>query len=211
MKIFDAEKSEYFRRLVCDAMKYRKENNIVRPDMIQLLMEARKDSSREWSDVHLAAQCFIFFFAAFENSANLISFTCFELMENPDEQQRLYEECREMQQELKGAPLTYDAVNKMQYLDMVVSEVLRKWTFALVTDRVCTKDYKLYDDDGNFVFEFKKDDIVWIPMIGLALDEDHFEDPHKFNPERFSPENKDKIKPFTNIPFGAGPRNCIGK
>lgn len=179
--------------------------------MIQLLMEAKKDNKEQWTDNEIVAQCFIFFFAAFENNASLICTTAYELLQNPEVQQRLYEEIKETEESLKGGQLTYDAVTKMKYMDMVISESLRKWSLAAATDRVCSKDYTLTDDDGNTLFEFKVGDRVNIPISGLHLDEVYFPEPHKFNPERFSDENKDKLVPYTYLPFGAGPRNCIGK
>ncbi|XP_064540304.1 cytochrome P450 9b2-like [Drosophila montana] len=209
-KIFDSEKTDFFIRLVVDAMKYREEHNIVRPDMIQLLMEAKKDATENWTDDELVAQCFIFFFAAFENNASLICTTAYELLQNPEIQQRLYEEVKETHDSLKGEQLSYDAVTKMKYMDMVVSESLRKWTLAAATDRQCSKDYTLYDDDGSKLFEFKVGDRINIPIVGLHLDDNYFPEPHAFKPERFSDENKDQIVPYTYLPFGAGPRNCIG-
>lgn len=210
-EVFDSSKTDFFIRLVVDAMEHRRVNNIVRPDMIQLLMEAKKDNKEQWTDNEIVAQCFIFFFAAFENNASLICTTAYELLQNPEVQQRLYEEIKETEESLKGGQLTYDAVTRMKYMDMVVSESLRKWSLAAATDRVCSKDYTLTDDDGNTLFEFKVGDRVNIPISGLHLDEVYFPEPHKFNPERFSDENKDKLVPYTYLPFGAGPRNCIGK
>lgn len=179
--------------------------------MIQLLMEAKKESAEQWSDDELVAQCFIFFFAAFENNASLICTTAYELLNNPDVQERLYEEVRETHEALKGERLTYDTVTKMKYLDMVVSESLRKWALAASTDRECAKDYTLYDDDGTKLFEFKAGDHINIPISGLHLDDKFFPEPHKFIPERFSDENKDQLVPYTYLPFGVGPRNCIGE
>ena len=51
--------------------------------------------------------------------------------------------------------------------------------------------------------------IVQIPVAGLHLDPDFWENPEDYNPDRFLPENKNEIKPFTYLPFGLGPRNCI--
>ena len=51
---------------------------------------------------------------------------------------------------------------------------------------------------------------LFIPIWCLHHDPQYFPDPEKFDPERFSDENRDKIDPDTYIPFGVGPRNCIG-
>ncbi|EDW74167.1 uncharacterized protein Dwil_GK21528 [Drosophila willistoni] len=209
-QIFDGEKTEFFIRLVVDAMKQREANNIVRPDMIQLLLEARKEANNKWTDDEIVAQCFIFFFAAFENNAMLICTTAYELLQNADVQEKLYEEAQETKESLEGGTLTYDAVQKMKYMDMVISESLRKWTLAAATDRVCSKDYTLYDEDGSKLYEFKTGDRVNIPIAGLHWDDQYFPDPLKFIPERFSDEQKDSLVPYTYLPFGVGPRNCIG-
>jgi len=119
VEIFDRKSTQYFVRLVLDAMKYRQEHNIVRPDMINMLMEARgiiqtektkASAVREWSDRDIVAQCFAFFFAGFETSAVLMCFTAHELMENQDVQQRLYEEVQQVDQDLEGKELTYEAM-----------------------------------------------------------------------------------------------------
>lgn len=52
--------------------------------------------------------------------------------------------------------------------------------------------------------------VFLIPIYGLHHDPKHFPDPEKFDPERFSEENKHNIAPNTYLPFGVGPRNCIG-
>jgi hypothetical protein len=52
---------------------------------------------------------------------------------------------------------------------------------------------------------------VSIPIYALHHDPHYFPDPEKFEPERFSDENKENIKNCTYLPFGSGPRNCIGK
>ena len=204
--------------LVLDAMKYRQENNIVRPDMINMLMEAKgmiksdnpKQVAREWSDVDIVGQCFLFFFAGFETSAALTCLTAHELMENPDVQEKLLEEILEVEENLNGKPLSYEALQNMCYMDMVVQECLRKWPGAIVLDRVCNKDITYTFENGE-KWELKKGDYIWIPVVGFHRDPKYFENPLKFDPERFSEENKDKIKPFTYLPFGVGPRNCIGK
>lgn len=51
---------------------------------------------------------------------------------------------------------------------------------------------------------------ILISILGLHYDAEHFPNPEKFDPERFSEQNRTNIKPYTFMPFGEGPRNCIG-
>jgi len=217
MELFDRKDTDYFMRLVMDAMKYRKENNISRPDMINMLMEARglinSESSntvnRDWSDIDMVAQCFIFFFAGFETTSVLLCFAAYELMLNPDIQQRLYEEIAEVDRLLEGNSVTYEMLMKnVPYMDMVVSETLRKWPAAAFLDRQCNKDI-VYETDGQRI-QINKGDIIWFPVWGIQHDPNYYENPDKFDPERFNDENKHSRNPFNFMPFGVGPRICIG-
>lgn len=53
--------------------------------------------------------------------------------------------------------------------------------------------------------------MIGIPIFAIQRYPEYFPDPEKFDPERFNDENKHKIRPCSFIPFGSGPRNCIGK
>lgn len=61
-----------------------------------------------------------------------------------------------------------------------------------------------------FCLQLKPGDLIYNSCNSLHLDPQYFPDPLTFNPDRFSDENKHNIKPFTYMPFGVGPRNCIG-
>lgn len=163
----------------------------------------------EWEDDDLTAQCLIFFLAGFDTSSTLMCYMAHELAVNPDIQKKLIQEVDDVTRELNGAPLTYEAIQKMKYLDMVVSESLRKWPPAIFMDRYCTKPYSLENSNGGKI-QLNVGDGIWIPCVAIQNDPAYFPNPEKFDPERFSDENKKKIQPFTYFPFGAGPRNCIG-
>ncbi|XP_055306358.1 uncharacterized protein LOC129570685 [Sitodiplosis mosellana] len=233
----DARVSREFRNTILDTMDMRKKNNIHRPDMINIMMQIREGTlknqtdekvkenegfatveesevdkvavNRAWSDDEIVAQCFVFFVAGFESSSTLLSFTSYELAANPDIQQKLYEEIIGTDQELGGKRITYDALQKMKYLDQVICESLRKWPPSTQVDRVCNKDY-IYDDGNKTKLEVEKGTAVLFPIYGIQHDPQYFPNSEKFDPERFSDENKDRIISGTYIPFGIGPRNCIG-
>jgi cytochrome P450 family 9 len=75
-------------------------------------------------------------------------------------------------------------------------------------DRLCVKPYTLEVDPP---LELQPGDTIFIPIYGLHHDPDYFPDPERFDPERFSDENKQRINPVAYLPFGSGPRSCIGK
>lgn len=73
--------------------------------------------------------------------------------------------------------------------------------------RLCNKKYEV---PGTGVI-IEKGTKVQIPVWGIHMDPEYYPEPEKFNPENFSPENKCKRPEMTFLPFGEGPRMCIGK
>lgn len=88
-----------------------------------------------------------------------------------------------------------------------ILETLRKYPVLPFLDRICAENYKIPETDVII----EKGTFVYIPMFGLHYDPKYFPEPHKYDPERFNDENKKNIPPYSYIPFGEGPRNCIGK
>lgn len=238
IRFFDKIISNIFKSIILDTMDVRQKNNIYRPDMINMLMQVRdgtlqdqiddktketedgfatvEESSvgkatvnRKWSENEIVAQCLLFFLAGFDTSSSVLMFAAHALVANPDVQQKLYEEIEETNQRLDGKRITYDVIQKMNYLDQVISETLRMWPVAVQIDRMCVKDY-VYDD-GKLNFKIEKGSVIAFSMYGLQHDPKYFPSPEMFDPERFSDENKANIVPGTYLPFGLGPRNCIGK
>jgi cytochrome P450 family 9 len=73
---------------------------------------------------------------------------------------------------------------------------------------MCVKDYQLEYDGKKIIIP--KGISIMIPIHGYHHDPQYFPEPEKFDPDRFSPENRHNIDPDTYLPFGVGPRNCIG-
>lgn len=186
-----------FRRTILDTMQIRKEKNIKRPDMINTMMQIRdgtlhnqadekkekeKDGfatveesdvgkmavTRDWNDDEIVAQCFIFFAAGFKTSSTLLIFAAYELAINKDIQQRLYEEISQMNEQLGGKQITYNAIQEMKYLDQVICEALRKWPPGTQVDRMCIKDY-VYKQGDEMKFKIDKGTILLIPAYALQV------------------------------------------
>lgn len=86
------------------------------------------------------------------------------------------------------------------------AETLRKWPAVPVITRKCVKDYTFPDTN----ISVKEGTRILISTLGIQHDAEHWPEPYKFDPDRFSEENKQNIPDFAHIPFGEGPRLCIG-
>lgn len=146
----------------------------------------------------------LFFIAGFDTVSSAMSFLIHELTLNPDVQHRLYKEIATVHKELDGKVLDYITLSKMKYIDMVLSESLRRWAPVPTIARAVTKAYDLKSSDGTEI-HLERDDGIWVPIFGFHLDEKYFPNPEKFDPERFNDQNKQNIKQEAYIPFGMGP------
>ncbi|XP_076779814.1 cytochrome P450 3A11 [Arvicanthis niloticus] len=208
ISVFPKDSIAFFKKFV-DRMK---ENRLDskqkhRVDFLHLMMNAHnnskdKETHKALSDTEITAQSIIFIFAGYETTSITLSFVLYSLATHPDIQKKLQEE---IDRALPNkAPPTYDIVMEMEYLDMVLNETLRLYPIANRLERVCKKDIEI---DGVFM---PKGSIVMIPSYALHHDPQHWPEPKEFRPERFSKENKGSIDPYIYLPFGNGPRNCIG-
>ncbi|KAK2502976.1 hypothetical protein MC885_018043 [Smutsia gigantea] len=177
-----------------------------RVDLLQLMINSQNskemDGHKALTDMELVAQSIIFIFAGYETTSSVLSFIMYLLATHPDVQQKLQEEI-DATFPNKTLP-TYDALVQMEYLDMVVNESLRLFPVAGRLERVCKEDVEI---KGVLI---PKGTVVMVPIFILHKDPELWPEPEEFRPERFSKKNKDSINPYIYMPFGSGPRNCIG-
>ncbi|XP_032682944.1 cytochrome P450 9e2-like [Odontomachus brunneus] len=213
LRLIRTEIAEFFRELVETTIKTREEQGIVRPDMLQLMMEskAKREGSKDLTIMEMTSQAFSFFFGGFESTSALMCFAAHEIAINEDIQKRLQNEIDQVLEDTNGES-PYDMVNNMEYMDAVVNETLRMYPVAVAFDRVCKRDFELPPTlPGMKPYTVKKGHVIWIPVYGLHHDPKYFEQPEKFNPERFLGEQKKHIHNMgVYLPFGLGPRLCIG-
>ncbi|XP_017669140.1 PREDICTED: cytochrome P450 3A9-like [Lepidothrix coronata] len=213
LSFFPADAVDFFMRSIGKIKEDReKEAHKGRVDFLQLMIESQNSPSHEnketnhsykaLTDVEVLSQAFIFIFAGYEPTSNTLCYLAYELAMHPDVQQKVLEEIDKVLP--NKAPLTYDAIMKLEYLDMTVSETLRMYPLGGRLERTCKKDVEI---NGVII---PKGTVVTIPPYVLHRNPEYWPNPEEFRPERFSKENKESIDPYTYLPFGAGPRNCIG-
>ncbi|XP_031247057.1 cytochrome P450 3A25-like [Mastomys coucha] len=154
------------------------------------------------SDLEMVAQSITFILAGYETTSNALSFIMHTLATHPDVQKKLQHEIDAVLP--NKAPATCNGLGEREYLDMVIDETLRLYPVAAKISRLSKKDAEI---NGVFIPQNTK---VAVPLFLLHQDAEYWPEPEKFCPERFSKENKDRINPYVYMPFGNGPRNCLG-
>ncbi|KAJ7375374.1 Thromboxane-A synthase [Desmophyllum pertusum] len=198
----------YFVGLVKEIIKTRRQQGLTgRKDLLHLMMVANDETTVEGvsrlADDEIVAQSVIFLLAGYETSSNTLAFTLYYLAVNPDVQDKLRTEIKEALESNTDTPL-YEVAQNIEYLDCVIKESQRLCPPATGPSRECSEDYDL-----NGIHIPAGTEIV-IPIYALHHDADAWEDSEKFDPERFRGPAKDIRHAFQFLPFGAGPRNCIG-
>ncbi|KAK9884796.1 hypothetical protein WA026_009024 [Henosepilachna vigintioctopunctata] len=133
-----------------------------------------------------------------------MTFCLFELCQNKEILDKVRKEIREVLAKYNGE-LSYEALMDMKYMDKVMKETMRKYPPLPFLDRMCSTDYEFSGTDVTL----EKGTKISISLLGLHYDPDYFPDPQKFDPERFN--ERSSIPGYAYLPFGSGPRNCIGK
>ncbi|KAJ3655224.1 hypothetical protein Zmor_014361 [Zophobas morio] len=204
---------EFILHIVENTIEYREKNNTNRNDFLQQMIKLKNNPPRNPGEHdgkpltlgEVVAQCFVFFAAGFETSSTLMSFALYELAKHQDIQEKLRVEINSVLDK-HDKQITYDSIQDMKYLGQVVDETLRKHPPAPFLNRKCVKEYKVPGED----LVIEKGIGVMISVLGIHYDEEYYPNPTQFNPDHFSDENKNSRHNFAYLPFGEGPRNCIG-
>ncbi|KAJ8704725.1 hypothetical protein PYW07_011913 [Mythimna separata] len=160
----------------------------------------------EFNEGLIGAQVFVFFAAGFETSSSATSFTLHELAYNQDVQKKVQEEVDRVLAKHDGK-LSYDSIKEMTYLEMVFKEGLRKFPSLGFLLRQCTRPFTFPELNISIDENIR----VMIPLQSLHNDPKYFPNPEEFRPDRFDPEAYDNSNKYFYLPFGAGPRACIGE
>nr|QTC11275.1 cytochrome P450 6QA1 [Phenacoccus solenopsis] len=207
IKSVSVEVEQFFFNLLYDTIQSRKYDTNDRMDFLQLMCSIQEqekdkelDDENKLSDTLLVANMFVFFAGGFETTATTLSYCLYELALNPQVQEKARMEIENVQKAHNGS-FDYDALNEMNYLELIIMETMRKYAPIPLASRICTQPYNI--PGTNIILREKQR--VTIPIHSYHHDPKYFPDPEKFYPERF--KNYEKL---AYLPFGDGPRICIG-
>ncbi len=170
-------------------------------DLLQILMDARYSDGEGMSDELILSESMQLLVAGHETSSNGLSWLFYILSSRPECVEKLRQEFDSV---LGGAPLTFSDVPKFEYATQVIQETLRLYPPFWMVDRMAVAD----DQAGDVAIPAGSTVIVFV--YGAHHASRYWQNPEAFDEERFTKANEKLHAPFTYLPFGGGPRGCIG-
>jgi cytochrome P450 len=195
------ETKEKFDKAVYGIILKRKKDAVKRNDVLGMLMESRYDDGSEMSEIQLRDEIVTLFFAAHDTSAKSLTWTLYLLSQNPG----YISVIRKEAEALNEGCLTYEDLRSLKTCRAVISESLRLYPPAHSISRFAAQDAQI----GGYNIA-KGSSVLIMPYV-IHRDSRHYESPEKFMPGRWEPEERKKRHKLSFIPFGAGPRGCLGE
>ncbi len=170
-------------------------------DLLQTLMDARYSDGEGMSDELILSESMQLLVAGHETSSNGLSWLLYLLSQQPECLERVREEFYAV---LGDAPLTFSDVPRLEFATQVIQEGLRLYPPFWMIDRMAVADDRVGD------LEIPAGSTVIVYVYGAHHAPRYWENPEHFDPERFTKAKQKLQTPFTHLPFGGGPRGCIG-
>lgn len=172
-------------------------------DLLGMLMAATDETGKErMTNEELRDEVMTVVLAGHETTANALTWTLYLLSRHPLVEQRLY---REIESVLGDRELTFEDLPKLEYCERVILEGMRLFPPAWAFERQALEDDVLGD------YRAPAGTIVGVCTYALHRHARFWDNPEGFDPDRFTPERSAGRPRFAYMPFGDGPRVCIGK
>ena len=182
---------------------YRKEN--IEPphnDLLDMLLDyVDEDTHDEMTNKQLRDDITTMFMAGHDTTAQTLSWIFYEIAKNKEISNKLHQEATEV---LEKGSLKLEDLSKLDYTNKVIKEGMRHYPSISAIQRRPIKE------DVFKGIKFKKSTHLLINIYGMHHHPNYWETPELFNPERFTVEAEQQRPPFVYLPFGGGPRRCIG-
>lgn len=178
----------------------RRDPNRVAPLVHALIAAEDPETGKRLSDSEICDEIIIFLFAGHDTTATTLAYALWALGHNPACQDRVVAEVGA----LPDRPLTPEDLPSLEYTTQVVRESLRLCPPAPTGTRMACRDLAV----GGY--RVAAGTMVVLGRMAVQRDPTLWDDPLRFNPDRFGPESAKKLERWQYIPFGGGPRSCIG-
>lgn len=189
-------------RLVYDIIGTRRRDGGEHADLLAMLMSATDETGTErMTDRQLRDEVLTLALAGHETTANALSFTWYLLSKHPEVERRLFQEVTTV---LGEAEPTLADLERLEYTGWVVNEAMRLYPPAWMFER------QALAEDTLSGYRIPKGSIIGICPWSVHRHPGLWDNPEGFDPERFSPERSEGRPRYAFIPFGGGPRTCIG-
>lgn len=181
----------------------RKQGPDAHHDLLAMLMEARDEESGEgMTDRQLRDELITLFSAGHETSANGLNWAFYLLDQHPEVTQKVVAEIQAVIGDRRPTP---SDLMSLTYTRQVLMEVLRLYPPAWAIGREPLEDDVI---DGYLI---PRKSAVVMALYAIHRNPAYWPEPERFDPSRFEPEKVKERHKFAYLPFGGGPRLCIGK
>lgn len=180
----------------------RRRVGLSRPDLLTRLLKAQdEDDGSIMSDKQVRDEAVTLFVAGHETTAITMAWSLYYLSQHPEVYKRWKEEVRTS---LEGKEASSEEALKLGYTLGIFKEATRLYPPAFLLDRTNIDEVQIGD------YHIAPQSFIFVAPYAMARRAATWPDPEKFDPERFSPEAEAARPRGAYLPFGAGPRVCIG-
>jgi cytochrome P450 len=173
-----------------------------RADFLSRLMAARDETGKPMSDALLRDEAITLLLAGHETTALALSWTLYMLGQHPDVGARLSAEIAEA---VGDRAVSTDDLPRLKYTESVITEAMRLYPPAWIIGRQAVGPFNIAGHT------FPAGTTIFISQWVLHRDPRYFEAPETFRPERWMGDLARRLPRFAYMPFGGGPRVCIGQ
>jgi len=185
------------RRLIAE----RRQSGLASADILGRLLASQADPGGGPTDEAIIEECIGFLFAGHETTASTLTWALYSLAITPDVQERV---AREGDRLVAEAARLMDAIDGLAYTGRVVEETLRLYPAGIGIARMARRTTALC---GHRI---RRGTLVGIAVYSIQRDPRAWPDPESFNPDRVLPSDHTETEPIAYLPFGWGPRRCLG-